>query len=317
MSRAIRDEYAGKIDEILAHTGQHYDENMTMVFFDGLEIPEPRYNLEISGGVHGAMTGRMLEAVEKVLQRECPGWFLVYGDTISPLAGALAAAKLYNPGTHVEAGVHSFNMCMPEEVNRILADRVSSLLFCPTTTAVDNLSAEGTTRGVYNVGDVMYDVALFYRERARQYSTIPQRLGLEPGCFALVNCHRAENTDDPRRLESILAALAEIARHVPVNLLLHPWTHKLARDYGLSHLMSGLTVIEPLPFLDMVALQQAAKVILTDSGRVQKEAFPIACRASPCVTRPSGSRRSGWAGIVWRAQARKRFWRPTRACWRR
>lgn len=281
VSRVIRNEYAGKIDEILVHTGQHYDENMSKVFFEELDIPEPRYNLEISGGAHGAMTGRMLEAVERVLQQERPDWLLVYGDTNSTLAGALAAAKLHIPVAHVEAGLRSFNMRMPEEVNRILVDRVSTLLFCPTTAAVDNLGAEGMSCGVHNVGDVMYDVALFYRERARQHSTILHRLGLEPGGFALATCHRAENTNDPRRLESILTALAEIARQVPVILPLHPRTHKLVRDYGLSHLMSGLTVVEPLPFLDMVALEQAAKVILTDSGGVQKEAFFYRV---PCIT---------------------------------
>lgn len=281
VSRVIRDEYAGKVDEVLVHTGQHYDENMSRVFFDELDIPEPKYNLEISGGSHGVMTGRMLEAVEKVLLLEKPDWLLIYGDTNSTLAGALAAAKLHIPVAHVEAGLRSFNMRMPEEVNRILTDRVSALLLCPTTTAVDNLGAEGLTRGVHNVGDVMYDVAVFYRDRARQHSTILNRLGLELGGFALATCHRAENTDDPRRLESILAALAEIARQVPVILPLHPRTHRLVRDYGLSRWMSGLTVTEPLPFLDMVALEQAAKVILTDSGGVQKEAFFYRV---PCIT---------------------------------
>lgn len=281
VSRVIGAQYAGAIDEILVHTGQHYDENMSKVFFEELDIPEPRYNLEISGGTHGAMTGRMLEAVEKVLLQERPDWLLVYGDTNSTLAGALAAAKLHIPVAHVEAGLRSFNMRMPEEVNRILADRVSTLLFCPTASAVENLEAEGMTRGVHNVGDVMYDVALFYRDRARQHSTILQRLGLEPGGFALATCHRAENTDDPRRLESILTALAEIAGQVPVILPLHPRTHKLVRDHGLSHWLSGLRVTEPLPFLDMVALEQAAKVILTDSGGVQKEAFFYRV---PCIT---------------------------------
>lgn len=281
VSRVIGAQYAGTIDEVLVHTGQHYDENMSKVFFEELDIPEPKYNLEISGGTHGAMTGRMLEAVEKVLLQERPDWLLVYGDTNSTLAGALAAAKLHIPVAHVEAGLRSFNTRMPEEVNRILADRVSTLLFCPTVSAVENLGTEGVTRGVHNVGDVMYDVALFYRDRARQHSTFLQRLGLEPGGFALATCHRAENTDDPRRLESILTALAEIGGQVPVILPLHPRTHKLVRDHGLSHLLSGLRVTEPLPFLDMVALEQAAQVILTDSGGVQKEAFFYRV---PCIT---------------------------------
>jgi UDP-GlcNAc3NAcA epimerase len=281
VSRIIRAEHAGVIDEILVHTGQHYDENMSKVFFEELDIPEPRYNLEISGGSHGVMTGRMLEAVEKVLLKECPDYLLVYGDTNSTLAGALAAAKLHIPVAHVEAGLRSFNMRMPEELNRILTDRLSNLLFCPTTSAVENLSVEGMNRGVHNVGDVMYDVALFYRDRARQQSAILHRLGLQPGSFALATCHRAENTDDPRRLNSILSALAEIAGQLPVILPLHPRTHKLVRHYGLSHWLSDLVVTEPLPFLDMVALEQAAQVILTDSGGVQKEAFFYRV---PCIT---------------------------------
>lgn len=281
ISRVIRDDYAGKIEEVLVHTGQHYDENMSKVFFEELDIPRPKYNLEISGGRHGAMTGRMLEAVEGVLLQEKPDWVLIYGDTNSTLAGALAAAKLHIPVAHVEAGLRSFNMRMPEEINRILSDRVSSLLFCPTDTAVNNLKTEGIESGVHNVGDVMYDVALYYRDTAREQSTLLRRLGLVEQGFALATCHRAENTDDPQRLESILSALADIAKQVPTILPLHPRTHKLVKDYGLLHLMSDLIVTEPLPFLDMVALEQAAKVILTDSGGVQKEAYFYGV---PCIT---------------------------------
>lgn len=281
VSRAIRDDYEGQIDEVLVHTGQHYDDNMSKVFFEELDIPRPKYNLEISGGQHGAMTGRMLEGVENVLLQEKPDWLLIYGDTNSTLAGALAAAKLHIPVAHVEAGLRSFNMRMPEEVNRILADRVSSLLFCPTETAVNNLKTEGVNRGVHNVGDVMYDVALFYRERAKQSSTVLQTLALTPGAFALATCHRAENTDDPQRLTSILSALAEIATQLPVVLPLHPRTRKLISDYGLLPLLAKLTVTDPLPFLDMVALEQASRIILTDSGGVQKEAFFYGV---PCIT---------------------------------
>ena len=281
LSRAIRSDYAGQIEEVLVHTGQHYDDNMSKVFFEELDIPYPKYNLEISGGQHGAMTGRMLEGVENVLLQEKPDWLLIYGDTNSTLAGALAAAKLHIPVAHVEAGLRSFNMRMPEEVNRILADRVSSLLFCPTETAVNNLKTEGVNRGVHNVGDVMYDVALFYRDRARQNSTVLQTLGLTPGAFALATCHRAENTDDPKRLSSILFALAEIATQLPVVLPLHPRTRKLIGDYGLAPQLAKLTITDPLPFLDMVALEQASRVILTDSGGVQKEAFFYGV---PCIT---------------------------------
>ncbi len=279
VSRVIGD--TPDVEEMLVHTGQHYDDNMSKVFFEDLDIPPPKYNLDISGGSHGAMTGRMLEAVEAVLLQERPDWVLIYGDTNSTLAGALAAAKLHIPVAHVEAGLRSFNMRMPEEINRILADRVSSLLFCPTQAAVTNLRAEGIHHGVHHVGDVMYDVALFTRERARQQSTILARLGLSPGCFALATCHRAENTDDPQRLSGILSALAEIAKDFPVVLPLHPRTRKLIASFALSPLLSPLTVTEPLPFLDMVALEQAAKVILTDSGGVQKEAFFYDV---PCVT---------------------------------
>lgn len=281
VSRVIRDDYPGKIEEVLVHTGQHYDENMSKVFFEELDIPQPKYNLEISGGQHGAMTGRMLEAVENVLLQEKPDWLLIYGDTNSTLAGALAAAKLHIPVAHVEAGLRSFNMRMPEEINRILADRVSSLLFCPTETAVNNLKDDGVSKGVHNVGDVMYDVARFYRERARQQSTILGDLRLTERNFALATCHRAENTDDPKRLGEIVSALAEAAEQLMVVLPLHPRTRKLIDDHGLMHHLAAVTVVEPLPFLDMIALEQAAKVIMTDSGGVQKEAFFYGV---PCLT---------------------------------
>lgn len=273
--------HPGVLEEVMVHTGQHYDPNMSQVFFDELEIPTPKYNLEICGGSHGAMTGRMLEGIERILLGEKPNWVLIYGDTNSTLAGALAAAKLHIPVAHVEAGLRSFNMRMPEEVNRILSDRVSTLLLCPTDLAVKNLAQEGIIQGVHNVGDVMYDVALYYRERARASSCVLDTFGLAEKTFALATCHRAENTDDPARLEGIISALATIARDVPVVLPLHPRTRKLLQQYGLERYLAGLTVVEPLPFLDMVALEQAAKVILTDSGGVQKEAFFYQV---PCIT---------------------------------
>lgn len=273
--------HPGQLEEVMVHTGQHYDPNMSQVFFDELEIPLPRYNLEVSGGGHGAMTGRMLEGIERILLDEKPDWVLIYGDTNSTLAGALAAAKLHIPVAHVEAGLRSFNMRMPEEINRILADRVSNLLLCPTDVAVENLAREGVTHGVHNVGDVMYDVALYYRERARVGSSILQTLGLGEKAFALATCHRAENTDNPVHLESIVSALAQIANDVPVVLPLHPRTRKLLQQFGLEQYLDALTVVEPLSFLDMVALEQAAKVILTDSGGVQKEAFFYRV---PCIT---------------------------------
>lgn len=281
VSRVIRNDYAGKVNEVLVHTGQHYDANMSKVFFDELDIPHPAYNLAISGGQHGAMTGRMLEAIENVVMQEKPDWMLIYGDTNSTLAAALAAAKLHVPVAHVEAGLRSFNMRMPEEVNRILSDRVASLLFCPTDAAVRNLEAEGIRDGVFNVGDVMYDAALYYRDRARTHSGILKHLGLHPGAFALATCHRAENTDDRHSLGEILGALAAVARDLPVVLPLHPRTRRLIGEFGLDHYLAPLIVTDPLPYLDMVALEQDARVIMTDSGGVQKEAFFYGV---PCVT---------------------------------
>ena len=281
VSRIIRDNYADDIEEVLIHTGQHFDHNMSKVFFEELDIPEPKYNLKISGSQHGEMTGRMLEAIEKVLLIEKPNWVLVYGDTNSTLAGALAAAKLHIPVAHIEAGLRSFNMRMPEEVNRIIADRISSLLFCPTKTAIRNLKAEGFKDGLHNVGDVMYDVALFYRNSKSSQLTILDDLGLVKEKFALVTCHRAENTDDPGRLRLIMSSLASLAKEIPVVVSLHPRTRKLLMQQGLSSFLTRLIVIEPLSFLEMLTLEQSAKLILTDSGGVQKEAFFYGV---PCIT---------------------------------
>ncbi len=272
VSRVIRDLHGGSVEEFIVHTGQHYDENMSKVFFDELDIPAPFLNLGIGGGGHGAMTGRMLISIEEVLLSVKPDWVLIYGDTNSTLAGALAASKLNIPVAHVEAGLRSFNMRMPEEINRILSDRVSTLLFCPTDAAVKNLFREGLTTGVTNVGDVMYDVALYYKARAQSQSTIQKRLGLQND-FALVTCHRAENTDDPNRLRSIMIALSEIAERIPVVFPVHPRTRKLVNDYGLAMYLDRLIICDPLPFLDMIALEQESRMILTDSGGVQKEAF--------------------------------------------
>lgn len=281
VSRVIRTQFADRIEEKIIHTGQHFDENMSKVFFDDLDIPKPHYQLAISGGNHGAMTGKMLEAIETVLLQEKPDWLLVYGDTNSTLAGALAAAKLHIPVAHVEAGLRSFNMRMPEEINRALCDRVSSLLFCPTQTAIENLAKECVINGVHNVGDVMYDVALFYKDRASAESSILKSLQIELKGYALATCHRAENTDDASRLKEILTALSELANKMPVVFPLHPRTRKLIQTFEFGNLISKLIVIEPVSFLDMVALEQAASIILTDSGGVQKEAFFYRV---PCIT---------------------------------
>lgn len=281
VSRVIRSDYANRLEEVLVHTGQHYDSNMSAVFFEELGIPAPAHHLEISGGGHGAMTGRMLQSLETVLEREQPDWVLIYGDTNSTLAAALAAVKMHIPVAHVEAGLRSFNMRMPEEVNRIVADRVSTLLFCPTRTAVDNLRNEGVTAGVHLVGDVMFDVSLYYRDIARQTSDALQRFDLQEGGFVLATCHRAENTDDPERLAAILGALGDVAGHIPVLLPLHPRTRNIIDQRGLGSVLGKVRLVEPLSFMDMVRLEQSARVVLTDSGGVQKEAFFYGV---PCVT---------------------------------
>lgn len=279
VSRAIS-RVSDRLTEVMVHTGQHFDDNMSAVFFNELEIPAPAHNLEISSGTHGSMTGRMLVAVEEVMLAEKPDWVLIYGDTNSTLAGALAAAKLHIPVAHVEAGLRSFNMRMPEEVNRVLSDRVSALLLCPTDEAVTNLRREGITTGVFNVGDVMYDVALHMREKARTQSDVLRRLGVEQGKFVLATCHRQENTDDPARLGAIVEAFRQISADTKLVLPLHPRTRKLLDD-ATRQKLSNVILTDPLGFLDMVALEQAAQVVVTDSGGVQKEAFFYGV---PCVT---------------------------------
>lgn len=264
--------------EVLVHTGQHYDDNMSQVFFDELEIPPPTYNLGIGSGGHGAQTGAMLAAIEEVLVREKPDRVLVYGDTNSTLAGALAAAKLHIPVAHVEAGLRSFNRRMPEEINRVLTDHVADLLFCPSSTAVDNLAAEGVRAGVHLVGDVMYAALMHAAETARRKSNILERMQLASGGYALATIHRAENTDDPARLARLVDALGEIAHTRPVVFPVHPRTRSrlpaLVPD-------SGLRLVDPVGYLDMVRLETGAALILTDSGGIQKEAFWLRV---PCVT---------------------------------
>ena len=265
------------------HTGQHYDENMSAVFFSELEIPEPDHNLGIGGGSHGLQTGRMLEALEHVIDAERPDRVLVYGDTNSTLAGALAAAKLRVPVAHVEAGLRSFNRAMPEEINRIVADHLSDLLFAPTSVAVNNLAREGIGPDrVWKTGDVMYDAAIFYAGKARLRSNFAKSLGLTPGRYAVATIHRAENTDDPARLTGVFDALAALASRLPVILPLHPRTRKAldAASPG-RHWPAGLVVIDPVGYLDMVVLESQAQLVVTDSGGVQKEAFFYKV---PCVT---------------------------------
>nr|WP_242839751.1 UDP-N-acetylglucosamine 2-epimerase (non-hydrolyzing) [Syntrophorhabdus aromaticivorans] len=269
------------VAEEIIHTGQHYDINMSDVFFRQMQIPEPVVNLNAGTGMHGEMTGRMMAAIEREIISRKPDWVLVYGDTNSTLAGALVAAKLHVPVAHVEAGLRSFNKRMPEEVNRILTDHVSSLLFCPTHAAVDNLSKEGITSGVHHVGDVMYDAALVFGEIAAHSSTILHDLDLTPGQYYLATVHRAENTDNPDRLRNIINAFNVLED--TVILPLHPRTRKILQRVFPSFLSphSSLRIVDPVSFLDMVELEKSARCILTDSGGVQKEAY---FHGVPCVT---------------------------------
>jgi len=271
------------VREVLVHTGQHYDANMSEVFFEELEIPRPDYNLGIGSATHGAQTGRMLEAIEEVLLREKPDWVLVYGDTNSTLAGALAAVKLHIPVAHIEAGLRSFNRRMPEEINRVLTDHASDILFAPTKAAVENLRREGISEEqIQLVGDVMYDAALYYGKKAECQSQSLNRLGLKPKEYILATIHRAENTDDPRRLRAIFEGLAEVDQEMKVVLPLHPRTRVVLVEVGLyDKVARSVCLIEPVGYLDMVMLEKNARAIATDSGGVQKEAF---FHRVPCLT---------------------------------
>jgi len=270
-SRAVKN-YAD-VEEVIVHTGQHFDKNMSDIFFEEMEIPTPKYNLEIHSLSHGAMTGRMLEEIEKVLVLEKPDVLLVYGDTNSTLAGALAAKKMHIKVAHVEAGLRSFNMRMPEEVNRILTDRISDYLFCPTDTAVKNLKNEGYANipcEVVRTGDVMYDAALFYAKKAEVSSTVLSDLGVAKNEYILATIHRQENTDDENNLKNIVAALNEINARVRVVIPLHPRTRKILEQQSIT---PEFTIIDPVGYIDMVQLTANAKLVMTDSGGLQKEAF--------------------------------------------
>jgi len=271
------------LTEVLVHTGQHFDANMSDVFFTELGMAKPNHLLDIHGGGHGAMTGRMLEQVEKVLLSEKPDAVLVYGDTNSTLAGALAAAKLHIPVAHVEAGLRSFNMAMPEEINRILTDRISRWLFTPTSAASAHLGREGVPAiQIEEVGDVMFDVALHHGSRVHASGRVLALLGLAPGSYVLTTVHRAENTDDPQRLLAIVDGLRAVAQRIPVVWPLHPRTRGVLQRLGqLEGLSPNVHLIDPVGYLDMVQLEKYAAVIATDSGGVQKEAFFYRV---PCVT---------------------------------
>ncbi|WP_346939235.1 non-hydrolyzing UDP-N-acetylglucosamine 2-epimerase [uncultured Clostridium sp.] len=264
--------------EILVHTGQHYDSNMSDIFFEELGIPKPDYNLEIGSGGHGIQTGKMLQYLDKICTDEKPDLVLVYGDTNSTLAGALAASKLLIPVVHIEAGLRSFNKSMPEEQNRILTDHISDLLFVPSDTAIINLRNEGITNGVYNTGDVMYDTINHFKEKAEVKSSILNDLNITKKNYILSTIHRAENTNDINRLSSILTALN--SANEDIILPLHPRTKKFIKDYGLK-IGAKVHIINPVGYLDMIKLMNNSKKIVTDSGGIQKEAYFLEV---PCIT---------------------------------
>ena len=296
LSRVIRNGFAGRIKEKILHTGQHYDSNMSQVFFDELGIPQPDYNLHVGSGSHGEQTAKMIAGIEKVLQSELFDALVVYGDTNSTLAGAVAACKLHVPVVHIEAGLRSFNMTMPEEQNRIVCDHLSSLLFAPTETAMENLRYEGLMdskavfangrgRQVYNSGDIMYDNSLYFARIVAEKTTVLKDNALEPDGFVLATIHRDNNTDDPHRLTAIFRALLKISEDCTVALPLHPRTAKLLetnleKELHEMLLHSNVRIVPPVSFLEMTALEQNARMVLTDSGGVQKEAFFF---ARPCV----------------------------------
>jgi UDP-GlcNAc3NAcA epimerase len=275
VSRVLRERHR----EILVHTGQHYDYEMSGIFFDGLEMPAPDVNLGVGSGAHGAQTGAMLKAIEDVLLAERPDWLLIYGDTNSTMAGAIAASKLSVPIAHVEAGLRSFNRRMPEEINRVVADHLSDLLLCPSDTAVKNLAMEGISKNVHQVGDVMLDVLNWARQRvAVRPPEVLGRLGVSQGRYILATVHRSENTDDPERLSGILSAFNGL--NEPVVFPVHPRARKMMERAG-CRTAPHIQLIDPVGYVEMVALAGSARLVLTDSGGLQKEAYWLHV---PCVT---------------------------------
>ena len=292
LSRAIRTHFAGQIKEVIVHTGQHYDANMSQVFIDELGIPEPDYNLNIGSASHGVQTAGMIKGIEEILEKEKPDFLVIYGDTNSTLAGAVAASKIHVPIAHIEAGLRSFNKSMPEEINRIMADHASTLLFSPTATGLRNLIKEGFQEnnlppyspdhpGIFHCGDVMYDNSLYFETIAREKSDVLQRLDLENKPFYLATVHRDNNTDQPKRLNAIFGAFHEITNQskIPLVLPLHPRTAKLLEknlDGALFEKISNnpyIRLVPPASFLDMILLEKNCQMVFTDSGGVQKEAY--------------------------------------------
>ncbi len=277
LSREILDN--NKINETIIHTGQHFDKNMSAIFFEEMKIPKPHYNLEIGSLSHGAMTGRQLEKIEKILFDVKPDIVVVYGDTNSTLAGAIAASKMHIPVAHIEAGLRSFNKKMPEEINRILSDHVSDYLFTPTNVAKKNLTNEGiANEKIFTVGDIMYDAALFFGEIADNRKSIMNNLNLKHKEYILSTIHRPENTNSRDKMNNILSALSQ--SHLPVILPIHPGTKKKLKDYSLLD-YENIDFIDPVGYLDMITLQKNANKIATDSGGIQKEAY---FHRVPCIT---------------------------------
>jgi UDP-GlcNAc3NAcA epimerase len=297
INRAVQKQFSQQISEIIVHTGQHYDQNMSEVFFEEMNIPKPDYNLGVGSGTHGVQTARMIEGIEDLLLKEKPDYINLYGDTNSTLAGAVAASKLNIPIVHVEAGLRSFNRTMPEEINRITCDHLSTLLFSPTKTGFDNLVREGfnpnneapfipENPGIFHCGDVMYDNSLYFAELASEKSKILEEAGVKGEAFVLATVHRDHNTDNPQKLAQIFEAFLEIAANYKIVLPLHPRTLKMlqhADNKGLYENVkneSNLKIIPPVSFFDIIQLEQNAKMIVTDSGGVQKEAYFF---QKPCI----------------------------------
>jgi len=309
LSRAIRSHYADQIQEVIVHTGQHYDDNMSQVFFDELEIPQPNYNLHVGSASHGVQTARMIEGIEALLMKEQPDFIVLYGDTNSTLAGTVAAAKIHVPIVHIEAGLRSFNKSMPEEINRIMCDHCSTLLFSPTLAGLENLRREGfpidndgpytiDNPKVYHCGDIMYDNSLHFAHIAEQKTDIIQRLALTDKPFILATIHRDSNTDHPERLSAIFMALIQLSKECHIVLPLHPRTAKFMKsnlDKSLQKQISSclnIQIIPPVSFLEMIALERHAQLAVTDSGGVQKEAYFF---QKPCIIlRPE----TEWVEIV-------------------
>lgn len=284
VSRAIRSSKCSarrgpRVKEILVHTGQHYDDNMSGIFFRELDMPPPSRNLGVGSGPHGQQTGRMLEGLERVMEQERPNLVLVYGDTNSTLAGGLAASKLGFPVAHVEAGLRSYNRTMPEEINRVVVDHLSALLFCPTLRAEKNLMTEGVTKGVHVVGDVMYDSLLYSLGHLGTGEELLARFRVEAGSYGLVTLHRAENTDDPKKLRATLYALEQL--DLDVLFPVHPRTQAAFIRSGITRLPSRVRSTPPLSYREVLSLIQHARLVLTDSGGIQKEAFLLKV---PCLT---------------------------------